>query len=656
MNQTAIEMLEFNKIKEILSGYTVSEQGKDLINRLNPSGDLKTVQHWLNETTEAKAIIKKSSSIPLHHLTGMKQILQKIDTEMNLQPQELTNIMEFLKNGEKLKRFMRDKEILAPTVSSYAYSIFELDNVSGEIDRCIRYDQVDDKATPQLGKIRKKITVLEEKIKSKLESILKSSQNKEYIQENLISIRNGRYVIPVKKAYKSNIDGTVLDTSSSGSTVFVEPFAITRLQEELNMLRYEEEKEVYQILTYLTGMVSASKREISINIETVAHYDFIFAKAKYSKSIDGNSVELNTEKIISVKGAKHPLIDSSAVPLDFSIGREYNSLLITGPNTGGKTVALKTVGLLTIMAQSGLHVPVSEGSQLAIFQDILVDIGDGQSIEQSLSTFSSHVRNIISIMECADPRTLVIMDELGAGTDPAEGSGLAMAILEDIHNKGATILATTHYSEIKDFAKEKEGFENGSMEFDLNTLRPTYRLKIGESGNSNAFLIALKLGMNQSVIERAHEITYKEKKGYKEVIDEFSNITLKNVEMTGSHSKEKIKAEKVKEVRKKIEKQKVKSTFKIGDAVYISSFNTTGIVCELENSKGELSVLVNKKKLKVNKKRLSLYIDGKDLYPENYDLDIVLETKENRKKRNLMKRKFVKDLSIEVEKGDQENK
>jgi dsDNA-specific endonuclease/ATPase MutS2 len=377
----------------------------------------------------------------------------------------------------------------------------------------------------------------------------------------------------------------------------------------------------------------------------------MFAKAKFSRSMEGREVEVNDNNYIKIIGGKHPLIGSKAVPLEFEIGKDYRSLIITGPNTGGKTVALKTVGLLTMMVQSGLHVTVEESSEFAIFSDILVDIGDGQSIEQSLSTFSSHIRNIISIIEASAPNTLVILDELGAGTDPLEGMGLAVSILESIYDKGATMLATTHYSEIKKFAQEKKGFENGCMEFDINTLKPLYRLSIGKSGESNALLIALRLGMSKNIIERAHEITYKEKKEYNSIKTVEKNETVKYEDIIRSIDIQKEKTENIKKAEKVMKAVIKEQEFKIGDCVYISSLGRTGIVCELENNKGEIGVMYMKKKIKVNKKRLSLYIDSKELYPDQYDMDIVLESKENRKKKHTMNRKHVDGLTIEY--GDE---
>lgn len=556
--------------------------------------------------------------------------------------------MSLLECVRRMKRFMSGMQLPAPGISTYAASMYELADLYDEIDRCIVDGRVDDRASPELHRIRKKLGVVEDRIKQKLGSILNAASASGFLQEAVISTRNCRYVIPVKREHRRSLEGSVLDTSSSGSTVFIEPAAIARLQEEMNLLRLEEENEVYRILAWLTGMADNYSREISIDIETLSHYDFLFAKAKYSKAYDSCSAVLNNSCSISIKGGRHPLIGRSAVPLDFHIGGDYRALVITGPNTGGKTVALKTVGLLTLMIQSGLHVPVQEGSEFAVFTDILADIGDGQSIEQSLSTFSSHVMNISTILHCAGPDTLVIMDEVGAGTDPSEGMGFAVAVLEEVYAKGATLVATTHYSELKKFAAETPGFRNGCMGFDVNSLKPQYSLRIGQPGESNAFLIALRLGMDGRIIERAHEITYREKKKYDLTLLR-QEPELKNAGTLKTHEFLMEEGKRVKKLHKQAEvaSRPVEKSFSVGDCVYISSMNRTGIVCESENSKGEVIVMVMKKKFRVNKKRLSIFIEGKELYPEDYDYDIVLESKDDRRKKKMMAKGHAEGVVIE---------
>lgn len=652
MNNHAVQILEYDKIINNLMEYAVSDRGGELIRNLKPSINIAEIENRIRETTEARAIIMRNSSVPIHSLKGIDSIVTKLEKGSILLPEELSSVWEFLGESRKLKRFMSDKGDMAPMVSSFALSIYELTEVENEIERCIQKGRVDNRASSELLKLRKKILILEDRIKSRLESYLKSPNYQSYIQDSVVSLRNGRYVIPIRSEYKKSFEGSILDSSASGSTVFIEPAEVKKLHDELNLLRISEDNEVYRILSSLTVLVESYIRELKINIEIMANYDFLFAKARYSKALDANPVKLNNQKYINIIRGRHPLIGNSAVPLDFTVGSEYRGLIITGPNTGGKTVALKTVGLLTMMAQSGLHVPADPESELSVFIDILADIGDGQSIEQSLSTFSAHIKNIISIMECADSDTLVIMDELGAGTDPGEGVGIAVAVLEDVYNKGATILATTHYSEIKDFANSHGGFENGCMEFDINTLKPMYKLNIGRAGESNALLIALKLGMNRQVIERAHEISYKEKKAYEKVTYTGTNNEVKNEEVTRFHQEQVKKLQEDTRINKIIEKQEHTQAFKIGDCVYISTLNRTGIVYELENSRGEVGVMYEKKKIKVNRKRLSLYIESKELYPDNYDFDIIFDTKDNRKKRHLMDRKHVEGIEIQLTKND----
>ncbi len=648
LNSTAIKILEFDKIKDLLKTYTVSNLGKDLIDKLEPSLNVDTILSWMNETTEACAILQRSGSVPIHSLNGIESIVGKLGKNMSLLPEEFEVILGLLQEVGKLKRFMKDKSAIAPIVSSFALSAYELEELSGEIERCIQNGVVADKASSELSRVRKKIIILEDRIKGKLESILRSPAYARYLQDGIISSRNGRYVIPVKREYRKNVDGEVMDSSVSGSTVFIEPSEVRKLQDELNHCRIEEEKEVYRILSMLTNLVESYKKEITTNIQVMSYYDFLFAKGRFSRSLEANPVRVNTCSRLDIRGARHPLIGKSAVPLDISIGDSYRTLVITGPNTGGKTVALKTIGLLTLMVQSGLHVPADPGSEFAVFTDILADIGDGQSIEQSLSTFSSHIRNIIGIVECASSNTLVILDELGAGTDPGEGMGLAIAILEEAYRKGAVTIATTHYSEIKHYAYEKDGFENGCMEFDLDTLQPLYRLKIGEPGESNAFLIALRLGMKRDIIERAHEITYKERKAYDEFISPGRITQVKNTEMVQKHAEQTNKSVKLKEDKKNYEKISRQTSFKIGDCVYISTMDRTGIVCEQEDGKGNLGVMVMHKKFIVNRKRLSLYIDSKELYPEDYDFDVILESKDNRKKRKAMGKRHMEGMAIEI--------
>ncbi|MES1046741.1 endonuclease MutS2 [Heyndrickxia oleronia] len=641
MNSHTFKILEFDHVKELIAQFTMSEAGKDKIVNLAPSTNVKQIRAWLDEVTEAVNILEKSASVPISSLNGMELIISQLDKGLTLKPAHFKELAEFLISCKRLKQYMKDKEFLAPRVTSYVYGIEDLSRLLEEIERCIRNGRVDDYASKELVKIRKQISIQEDRLKDKLNQIIKSSKYKSYLQEFIVSERNGHYVIPIKKEYKGKIKGVVLDTSASGATLYIEPEEAAFHREQISILKANEETEVDRILAALTVLVDEHLHEIRLAMETMVHYDVLFAKAKYSRLIEGRSVEVNETFNISLKGARHPLLEKQAVPLTIELGERYNALIITGPNTGGKTVTIKTVGLLTIMVQSGLHIPVDEGSEISIFKKVLLDIGDGQSIEQNLSTFSSHIKNIIELLKEANEYSLVLLDELGSGTDPGEGMGLATAILKQFHQKGATILATTHYSEIKDFADKTDGFMNGSMEFDIHTLQPTYRLNIGTGGESQAFAIALRLGMHPTIISDAYQITYKEEKVY---------------EMECDNSFEKREMDKQIALNRYIKTNKQKKPtsnqpvvmFQQGDNVHILATGEYGIIYKGPDSFGNYLVQVKNEKKTFNYKRLKLYIAANELYPEDYDFNIIFESKENRKKAHLMERKHVDGLTIEV--------
>lgn len=641
VNSHTFKILEFDHVKELIAQFTMSEAGKDKIVNLAPSTNVKQIRAWLDEVTEAVNILEKSASVPISSLNGMELIISQLDKGLTLKPAHFKELAEFLISCKRLKQYMKDKEFLAPRVTSYVYGIEDLSRLLEEIERCIRNGRVDDYASKELVKIRKQISIQEDRLKDKLNQIIKSSKYKSYLQEFIVSERNGHYVIPIKKEYKGKIKGVVLDTSASGATLYIEPEEAAFHREQISILKANEETEVDRILAALTVLVDEHLHEIRLAMETMVHYDVLFAKAKYSRLIEGRSVEVNETFNIRLKGARHPLLEKQAVPLTIELGERYNALIITGPNTGGKTVTIKTVGLLTIMVQSGLHIPVDEGSEISIFKKVLLDIGDGQSIEQNLSTFSSHIKNIIELLKEANEYSLVLLDELGSGTDPGEGMGLATAILKQFHQKGATILATTHYSEIKDFADKTDGFMNGSMEFDIHTLQPTYRLNIGTGGESQAFAIALRLGMHPTIISDAYQITYKEEKVY---------------EMECDNSFEKREMDKQIALNRYIKTNKQKKPtsnqpvvmFQQGDNVHILATGEYGIIYKGPDSFGNYLVQVKNEKKTFNYKRLKLYIAANELYPEDYDFNIIFESKENRKKAHLMERKHVDGLTIEV--------
>lgn len=642
LNEQTYSVLEFNLIKERVAQFALSEMGKQQLLSLAPSTNIRQICSWLDEVSEGVQILEKSSSVPISSLSGIDILMNHLNKGVSLDPIHFVKLADFLISCKKLKQFMKDKEILAPRVTTYVFGIDELPKLLEEIERCIRNGRVDDYASKELAKIRKQLAIQEERLKVKLNQIVNSSKYKMYLQEFIISERNGRFVIPIKKEYKGKVKGAILDTSASGATLYIEPAEIIPIQEQISLLKVYEESEVEKILASLTLLVEAHLNQIKLAIETMVHYDILFAKAKYSRIINGRSVNITNNRHIVLKDARHPLLGDKAVPLSIELGEMYDALIITGPNTGGKTVTIKTVGLLTLMAQSGLHIPVSEGSQISIFQQILLDVGDGQSIEHNLSTFSSHIKNIIKLLKDANEHSLILLDELGSGTDPAEGMGLATALLKQFFQKGAIILATTHYSEIKEFANHTEGFMNGSMEFDIETLQPTYRLIVGEGGESQAFAIALKLGLHPKIISDAHQITYKEVKEYQVKIDDLHER--KDLEQQIAYNKY---ARAIKNNNKKGDNSNVQ--FQKGDNVKITATGEFGIIYDGPDGYNNYIVQVKKEKRSYNYKRLKMYIAANELYPDDYDFDIIFETKENRKKAHIMDRKHVEGLNINLE-------
>jgi dsDNA-specific endonuclease/ATPase MutS2 len=642
MEKRMLETLEYYKIIENIEAFVICDEARSEIGKLHPTSDYERIQQLMKETSEAREILNASTSIPLLGNNHIEQLLIKVEKNGILQPDELESIGHMIVTTDKMKRFMQEHHFLAPTITTYALSMFEYKDIKNEINRCIYQHRVDDKASQNLGKIRKQKSILEARMKTKLDTMTKSSNIKKYLQDQTVTVKNNRYVLQVKANYKQMVPGVVVEKSTTGSTYFIEPTAINRYQEELQHLNIEEDQEVYQVLAYLTALIYEDMVGIRITLETFIAYDVIFAKAKYSQSINGKKVNVNTSNRTRIINGRHPLLGNTAVPLNFEIGRDYQGLVITGPNTGGKTVVLKTVGLFTAMIQSGLHVPVDEASEFAIYGQILVDIGDGQSIEQSLSTFSAHIQQIIRILKSANPYSLVILDEIGSGTDPVEGEGLAIAILETLHERGATILATSHYGKVKTFARDHGGFINGKMDFDIASLKPTYQLIMGEAGESNAFVIALKLGMEANIINRAHSETYGQAYNYSKDGELFVSKEIVTA----------IKSKKPKAMEKSSPKQEEERLYQRGDQVTIPSMHSKGIVYESEDYKKEVVVMIKDKKTTLHRRLLNLKIPAEELYPEGYDFDILFKSKDYRKHDKLMGRKYVKDTVFEVDAKD----
>ena len=505
MQTTYLEKLEFNKIKNILSSYAETDTGKKMCLNLQPSNNKEKVQKALDETTEAVALIYRKGNLPLESIGDISNYILNLKNQNFLSAKALLELATLLKTSKTLKNYYFEKELnQTDSLTNYFDHLYTNPNIEEKIfSAVIDENTFDDRASNALYKIRQQMRNTKKEIKNKLQSLL----NSKYLQEPIVTIRQDRFVVPVKSEYQTELKGFIHDTSSTGSTVFIEPISVFDLNNQLSELKNQESIEIEKILQILSSLFFDITNELENNFNLITILDFIFAKAKYSKELDCNCPKINDDKIIYLKNAKHPLLDQSiAVPITLEIGKTFSSLLITGPNTGGKTVTLKTVGLLITMTQCGMHIPASSESSIYLFDNIFADIGDEQSILESLSTFSSHMTHIINILNEATSNSLVLVDELGSGTDPIEGASLALSILEYLKEHNITVLATTHYHELKEYALLTDGVENASCEFDLETLSPTYRLLIGVPGKSNAFAISQKLGLKPEILEKAKKL------------------------------------------------------------------------------------------------------------------------------------------------------
>ena len=511
MNTRYIAKLEFNQVLEKLSNYCSTKLGKELAFNLQIYNQSHIVKQKLAETEEAVNLMYKNSIPSFSDIQDIHIYVINLESSQSLTMKGLLDLNTIFICARDLKTYFSKDYIHKedfPILEGLFSSLYTNEGVISKISSSIIDENtLDDKASPELQKIRKKIRNLEQDIRSKLNSMIHSSSFSKYVQENVVTIRNDRFVIPIKEEYRAQVKGFVHDVSNAGSTLFIEPISIFELNNEINQLRLEEEVEIEKILQQLTSLFYPYIEELKIDVEVIGTLDFIFAKAKYSRAISGVTPIINTNKEIHLINARHPLIDKNkVVPISIELGKDFSTLLITGPNTGGKTVTLKTVGLLTCMACSGLNIPADEKSSIFVFEHIFADIGDDQSIADSLSTFSSHMSNIVDITRHVNENSLILVDELGSGTDPVEGANLAISILDYFKNMGALIIATTHYQELKKYAMTTSGFENASVEFDVETLSPTYKLLIGVPGKSNAFAISQKLGLDISIIQKAKDL------------------------------------------------------------------------------------------------------------------------------------------------------
>ena len=626
--------LEFDTILNQLADCAVSSATKERCKAVTPATSIEEVIRLANQTSEAKKIMEHAGSPPIAIMTDLEKIIILLGVDAMLTPDNIGNVVTFLISCTRMKSYLKKAESTETDIAFYGNSMIDLSHIEEEINRCVLGGQIDDRATPKLHDLRRGIERKGEQIKNKVESVLKA--NKQYCTDGFVSVRNGRYTIPVQKNYKNKIPGILVEMSNTGGTCFIEPTSVAKLQDELALLRIEEDNEVRTILYTLTALIYENLSSIKINMEAMEVLDFVFAKAKLSISMQATQIRLTEEREIRLLSARHPLLGQNSVPLDFALGNGTKGIVITGPNTGGKTVAIKTVGLFSLMAQSGLHVPADERSSVCIFDSVWCDIGDGQSISQNLSTFSSHMTNIIDVLGRATADSLILFDELGSGTDPAEGMGIATAILEELLAKGCLFTVTTHYPEIKDFAAQTQGIINARMAFDRESLLPLYRLEIGEAGESCALHIAERLGMPTHLLKRAKEITY-------------SGRAVNKVPIAKENAIISVTPLDIKDEPKKEAPIPRSQSFNIGDSVTVYPKKSIGIVYKRANEKGEIGVQIKGKKQLINHKRIKLRVAATELYPEDYDFSIIFDTVENRKARHLMSKKHVEGNTIIID-------
>lgn len=527
MNNKDLDTLEYNKIKQRLYQFATTEMGQQIINKLVPSDDLKTVQSTLNETQDGADILRLKGGIPIPHLNSISAYLKRLDMKADLNGKELAAIGAVLRTTNEVKKFLRDlqnDEVKLLTLYESVHNLQTIPEISRKLLLSIENDgHVTNDASTLLKSLRQQINATEETIRSKLADFTRQKKSK-YLSDSVVTIRNDRYVIPVKSEYRGQFGGIVHDQSSSGATLFIEPREIVDLNNRLKKQQADEKEEIRRILAELSAEIAPFTAEIAQNSYILGELDFINAKAKFAASLKATQPQVSAENDIYLRQVWHPLLNlKKAVKNDIALGKDYQAIIITGPNTGGKTITLKTLGIIQLMGQSGLFISAAENSRIGVFSNIFADIGDEQSIEQSLSTFSAHMTNIVEILHSIDERSLALFDELGAGTDPQEGSALAIAILDALGAKGSYVIATTHYPELKVYGYERPGTINASMEFDSQTLRPTYRLLIGIPGRSNALDISLRLGLDKTIVTAARQLTAADSQNLNAMITDLVN-------------------------------------------------------------------------------------------------------------------------------------
>ena len=638
MSNKSLETIGYYNILEKLRECTSTEKAGERILEMQPILSETDLRKQLRDTTQARAMLELSGTPPIPAMEHVEEYLQKAVKGNMLMPEQLEEIGMFLSAVRRLKSYLQRGEEGRISLAFYNRNLIFPEELQEEIERCIRSGRVDDHASAYLKDIRKQIQLLEEKVSERAERALKT--NRQYLNDSFVVKRNGRFCIPVKKECRSLVPGTVVEQSSTGATLFIEPETVANLREDLEIYRIEEDAEERKILYTITNMTAEREAELMEDIRVIEKLDFIFAKGKLSLEMDGTEPKINLEQYMELKGARHPMLDkASCVPLDFQIGKGIRGVIITGPNTGGKTVAIKTVALMSAMACSGLHVPCNE-ADICMQNQILCDIGDGQNISDNLSTFSAHIKNVLDILKRVRPESLVIMDELGSGTDPQEGMGIAIAILEELRKSGALFLVTTHYPEVKEYADRYEEVQNARMEFDRDSLRPLYRLRVGEAGESCALYIAKRLGFPDGMLAAAAREAYGDK----------SSAFIQSMEIQEHGRKlEKIHVPRIKRAVEIKDSMETVRKFSRGDSVSILPDGKIGIVVKPADKNGSVLVQFRNEKQLISHKRLRLKVAAAELYPEDYDFSIIFDTVEIRKARHQMAKHHMEGLEIEVE-------
>lgn len=624
------KQIEFDKIKEKWMELAITDQAKERIRTVSFCLSEMELRKRLKDTTDSRLLMEQIGMPPLQNVSEIKEILVIAEKGGCLTPYQLEQVEKVLAAVRRLRDYLTRGRDTGNSLAYYDENLYTVEELREEIGRQIRGQEVDDHASKELLQIRRQIVKCEEQMRQKAEQVLRS--NKECMADNFCTLRNGRICVPVKKEYKFRIQGNTIDRSSTGNTFFIEPVSAAKYYEELTLLKSSEENEVCRILYTLTALTAESADLMKEDMRMIEKLDFIFSKGKLSIDLDASDPAINTDRRIVLKDARHPLMDKDVnVPLQFEVGERARGIVITGPNTGGKTVAIKTVMLNCIMAQCGLHVTCRE-ADICMNSAYLCDIGDGQDITENLSTFSAHIRNVLEVLNEVNKDSFVIMDELGSGTDPAEGMGIAVAILEELKKSGAIFLVTTHYPEIKEYADKTEGVVNARMTFDRETLKPAYQMVIGEAGESCAFYIADRLGMPNEMLRTAVRAAYGEDALASYPFGEEDTIVKKR------------NTKKISRIKKSKGNAGLTAKYNRGDSVMVYPDRKIGIVCEPVNEKGVLRVQMPGKKIWINHKRVKLHVAAEELYPEDYDFSIVFDTVANRKIRHDMERKYTDEV------------